>query len=141
MATGAAYLQVFKFDNPAGALTDISPSVTGVTMDTSRGAINVSVVGKNYAEYLAGISDATLTVEGIYDPASGAAGSIFAVAIHGTATQTFSYEWHPQGTASGKPKFSGESVVTSYSPGGAIDDAITFSAELQNTGTVTVGTN
>ena len=141
MAKGAAYLQIFKFDNPAGTLTDISDSITGVTLDTSRGAIDVSVVGRNYKDYLAGIADATLSVEGIYDPAASAAGSIFAIASHGTATQTFSYEWHPQGTAVGKPKFSGEAVVTAFSPGGAIDDAITFSAELQNSGTITIANN
>ena len=89
---------------------------------------------------LAGIADATISMEGIYDPASGKAGSLLFVLAHGTATQSTSYVYAPQGTASGKPKLSGECFLASASLPSGLDDAVTFSAELQNSGTVTVGT-
>ena len=141
MATGHSRDAVLKIDNPAGTLTDISTDVTGVTFAGPKGVVDVTTFGDNYRDYLAGVADATLELEGIYDPAAGKAGSILAVLAHGTATQTVSWEYHPQGTASGKPKLSGEALVTNFTAPSALDEAVTFGASLQNTGTVTVGNN
>ena len=141
MATGHSRDAVFKIDNPAGTLTDISTDVTGVVPSNPKGIADVTTFGKNYREYIAGPADLTLELEGIYDPAAGKAGSIFAVLAHGTATQTASWEYHPQGTASGKPKASGEALVTNFSYPSALDEAVLFTVSLQNTGTVTFGNN
>lgn len=140
MATGHSRDAVLKVDDPTGALVDISADITSVTFTSPKGVVDVTTFGDNYRDYLAGVSDATIEVEGIYDPAAGKAGSIFAVHAHGTATTSKSWEYYPQGTASGKTKLSGEFFLTSFSAPASLDEAVTFGASLQNTGTVTVGT-
>lgn len=142
MAQGAAKSSVFKLDNLAGTVTDITPDLTSVKLSSSKGVIDVTTMGLNYKNYLAGIADAKISLEGVYDPTGTTkAGGMLDVMQHGSASQTFSWEWHPQGTAVGKPKLAGECLLESYSPGGGLDNAVTFSAELQNTGTVAVTTN
>ena len=141
MAVGISRDAAFKIDNPAGTPVDISTDVTSVTFASPKGVVDVTTFGDNYRDYLAGVADATIELEGIYDPASGKAGSILAVLSAGSATQSASWEYHPQGTASGKPKLNGECIVTSFSVPAPLDEAVTFSASLQNTGTVTVGAN
>ena len=141
MAVGISREAAFKIDNPAGSSVDISTDITSVTFASPKGIIDVTTFGDNYRDYLAGVADATIELEGIYNPASGKAGSILAVLSAGSATQSASWEYHPQGTASGKPKLSGEAYVTSFSVPAPLDEAVTFSASLQNTGTVTVGAN
>ncbi len=59
----------------------------------------------------------------------------------GTATATSTWEYHPQGTASGKQKMSGECLLTSYSEPSSLDEAVTFSAEFQNSTAITVTNN
>lgn len=140
MATGHSRDAVLKVDDPTGTLVDITSDITSVTFSSSKGVVDVTTFGDNYRDYLAGVADVTIEIEGIYDPAAGKAGSIFAVHAHGTATTSKSYEWYPQGTASGKTKASGEFFVTSFPEQSALDEAVTFGVTLQNTGTVTVGT-
>lgn len=140
MAQGHSRDAVLKVDDPTGTLVDISSDLTNVTPSNSKGVIDVTTFGDNYRDYLAGLADLTLDIEGIYDPAAGKAGSILWVHAHGTATTSKSYEWYPQGTASGKTKVNGEFHLTSFVEPANLDEAILFTASLQNTGTVTVGT-
>ena len=138
MAVGIGRDSFFSLDNPVGTVVDLTPDLTSIEFSTDKGIIDVTTMGDNYRDYLAGIADAKLTIEGIYDPASAKAGSIIFVLAHGTATQSTSWVYAPQGTASGKPKLSGEAFITSASLPSGLDDAVTFSAEFQSTGTVTV---
>ena len=140
MAIGHSRDSVFKIDDPAGALTEISTELTSVTFANPKGVIDVSTFGDNYRDYIAGLADATIELEGIYDPVSGKAGSIFNVLAHGTATQSITYEYFPQGTASGKRKITAEAFLTSFSVPSSLDEAVTFGVSLQSSGTVTVST-
>lgn len=137
MSFGPGKDAVFKITNATGALTDVSAYLTSCTMPSiDAQTAEVSTLGDAYKEFIrTQVDPGKLSIEGIFDPFMGTL--LFNL---GTATEK-AFEYHPQGTASGKQKFSGSAFLTSFEPGGGIDDAITFSAEFQVTGAITVGTN
>ena len=64
-----------------------------------------------------------------------------AIAALQNGTQaSLSFEYGPEGTTSGRKKYSGECIITSYEVSSPVGDVVTFSLEAQNTGDVTVGT-
>jgi hypothetical protein len=56
------------------------------------------------------------------------------------ADDSLSFEYGPEGSASGRIKYTGECICTSYEPGSPVGDVVTYSAEYQITGPVTRGT-
>lgn len=140
MAQGLGRDAAFKIDDKTGTLVEITTDLTSIEFGGDKGVADVTTMGDNYKDYLGGIADATISIEGIYDPASGKGGSIVALHSAGSATSSISWEYYPQGTAAGKPKLSGECFQTSASLPSPLEDAVTFSAEYQNSGTVTITT-
>lgn len=135
MGYGAAKDAAFKVNNGYGALVEITAYLTsaqGPSVDAQTA--EVSTFGDNYKEYIrTQVDPGSISVEGIHDPLMGTL-----LWNLGTAVNT-AFEWYPQGTATGKQKWSGTCHMTSYAgPGGGIDDAVTFSAEFQITGAVTI---
>lgn len=126
---------VFKLDNGAGTLTDISAYVTTVGFAPKADTADVTTLGKTAKEFLAGLRDATISLEGVFDPAVDA---ILDAALGAGATKTF--EYGPQGSGTGAVKYTGECICTSYEVSAGVDDAGKFTAELQVSGAVTRGT-
>ena len=56
-------------------------------------------------------------------------------------TATLSYEYSPEGTASGKVKYTGEAILTNYALSSPVGDVVAYSADLQCSGAVTRGTH
>ena len=136
MAYSAGKDIVLKVTSVPGTLTDISAYLTSVTGPTIDGQIaEVSTLGDTFKEFIRTQTDpGPISMEGIHDPTVGT--MLFAM---GTAAAA-AFELYPQGSASGKQKITGSALVTSYETGGGIDDAVTFSAEMQITGVPTMGT-
>ncbi len=137
MAFGAGKDAVFKLGNVGGVLTDISQYLTDVTAPTMDAQVaEVSTLGDNWKEFIrTQIDPGSISMEGIYDPAIG-------TMLHGLATASErAWEYHPQGTATGRIKFAGSALMSSLEIPSNIDEAVTFSAELQATGAVTVSAN
>lgn len=133
---GAAKDIVLKVTSVPGTLTDISAYLTSVTGPSLDGQVaEVSTLGDTFKEFIRTQTDpGPISMEGIHDPTVGT--MLFAM---GTAAAA-AFELYPQGSASGKQKLSGSALFTSYETGGGIDDALTWSAEMQTTGTPTMGT-
>ena len=136
MAFSAGKDIVLKVTSVPGTLTDISAYLTSVTGPAMDGQIaEVSTLGDTFKEFIRTQTDpGPISMEGIHDPTVGT--MLFAM---GTAAAA-AFELYPQGSASGKQKITGSALVTSYETGGGIDDAVTFSAEMQITGVPTMGT-
>ena len=136
MAFSAGKDLVLKVTSVPGTLTDISAYLTSVTGPTIDGQIaEVSTLGDTFKEFIRTQTDpGPISMEGIHDPTVGT--MLFAM---GTAAAA-AFELYPQGSASGKQKITGSAIVTSYETGGGIDDAVTFSAEMQISGVPTMGT-
>jgi hypothetical protein len=110
-------------------------SVTGVTLSVDGQVADITTLNDDYKAYVRGQVDATLSVEGVYDdPEVG--GSILAYA-EGTAIP---WIYYPQGTAAGKRRFSGTGLVTTHDIPAAMDAAVTYSFNVQNSGTISSGT-
>lgn len=125
-----------KLDNVSGSLVDISAYVSSATFSYEGEVADVSVLGAVGHTFVRGLTNGNVSFEGPFDPFIGTL--LFNL---GTAGATQSFEVHPQGTASGKQKYSGECRLTSYEVPGGIEDAVTWSAEFQIDGAVTVANN
>ena len=136
MAYSAGKDIVLKVTSVPGTLTDISAYLTSVTGPTIDGQIaEVSTLGDTFKEFIRTQTDpGPISMEGIHDPTVGT--MLFAMG----AAEAAAFELYPQGSASGKQKITGSALVTSYETGGGIDDAVTFSAEMQISGVPTMGT-
>jgi hypothetical protein len=126
---------VFKVDNNAGSLTDISNTLTDVSFPQSVDTAETTAFGASAKTYIVGLTDGTLSVSGNFDATVDA----HLAAIVGKA-DSVSYEYGPEGSTATYVKYTGEALLTSYEKSGAIGDVVTYSAEFQVTGAVTRGT-
>lgn len=126
---------VFKVDNSGGTLTEISNVLTDVSFPQTVETAETSSFGSSAKTYVVGLSDATISASGNFDATVDAHLS----GILGQAASV-SFEYGPEGLATGDAKYTGECILTSYEKSGAVGDVVTFSAEFQVTGAVTRGT-
>ena len=127
---------VFKLDNASGSLTDISTYVNNVDFPESADVSETTTLGADNKTYIAGLKDATISIAGLWDATADA---IFGAVVGQSAT--LSYEYSPEGTASGKIKYTGEAILTSYAISSPVGEAVGYSADLQVSGAVTRGTH
>ena len=127
---------VFKIDDTADSLTDISQYVTNVTGlpgDTATG--KTTTLGKESETYIPGLHDASIKVDLIWDSALDG--------IIGNVTQqkvSRDIEYGPAGSTGGFVKHSCAVFITSYKIGSPVGDVVTASLTLQKTGDLTTGT-
>lgn len=138
MAFGAAKSAMFQIDlQPGGTvLADVSGYLTSVEVSIDGNTIDTTTLGDTWHDFIRGQNDATVKIEGIYDPYMGTL-----LYKMGTATASSSFVYSPQGTASGKLRLSGELFLTSFSEPSSLDEAVTFTADFQNTGALTTATS
>ena len=127
---------VFKLDNASGSLTDISTYVNNVDFPETADVAETSVLGASNKTYIVGLKDATISLSGLFDATVDA----ILVAVVGQ-TATLSFEYSPEGTASGKIKYTGECILTNYAMSSPVGDVVAYSADLQVSGAVTRGTH
>jgi hypothetical protein len=125
---------VFKVDNNAGSLTDISNTLTDVSFPQSVDTAETSAFGASAKSYIVGLTDSTLSISGNFDATVDA----HLAAIVGKA-DSVSFEYGPEGSTATYVKYTGEALLTSYEKSGAIGDVVTYSAEFQVTGAITRG--
>ena len=127
---------VFKLDNASGSLTDISAFVNNVDFPETADVAETSVLGASNKTYIVGLKDATISLSGLFDATADA---IFGAVVGQTAT--LSFEYSPEGTASGKIKYTGECILTNYAMSSPVGDVVAYSADLQVSDAVTRGTH
>lgn len=117
--------------------TNISSYLTSIdfprTVDTAEvTTLNTSNGSKTY---VTGLNDATISVEGVW---STTPDGIFALLLGASSGTTFWYQT-PSTSAVTSPfvQYTGSAIVTAYNPPSGVGDAVTFSADLQVSGTVT----
>lgn len=115
----------FSIDNSGGSPTDITAYLTNIDFSQSVDTAEVSTMGNTSKAYVAGLKDATISIEGKWD--STIDGILFGIL---GLTGTFAYVPYSGVT------YSGECICTSYNPPSDIGDAVSFSAEFQITGNV-----
>ena len=127
---------VFKLDNSSGSLTDISSYVNSVDFPETADVAETTVLGDDNKTYIVGLKDATLSLAGLWDSTiDGILGAVVGQAA------TLSFEYSPEGTASGKVKYTGECILTSYAQSSPVGDVVGYSADFQVSGAVTRATH
>lgn len=117
--------------------TDISSytdQVGGVANSTDM--LETTTFGAGSKTYIGGLRNGdTISISGKYDSALHTAIS----ALLGSAS-TSAWVYGPAGTTVGNVKFSGNCLVTSYEVQASVANVLTWTASLQISGAVTVGT-
>lgn len=115
--------------------TNFSTLVKSVSFSEPADTAETSTLGTTAKTYVAGLKDATVSFEGIYDGAAAPTidsvlnvllGAEFAWVIIG-----------PQGPTSTYPQYRGKGIITSYEVSAPVDDVVSFTAELQVSGGLT----
>lgn len=127
----------FSIDNAAGTLTDIGTYCDSVSgLPGAKEFADVTAFGADGHSFIPGLENATFSVSGSFDDAT----LVTTVDAIRAKTATSTFEYGPAGSATGKPKYSGECWMTTFTIEGAVADKITWSAEFQVDGVVTLGT-
>ena len=127
---------VIKMDNASGSLTDVSAYVNNVDFPITSDIAETTVMGNDNKTYIVGLKDATLSLTGLWDATMDA---ILGVIV-GQAS-TVSFELSPEGTSSGKVKYTGEAICIEYGQNPPVGDVVSYTANFQVTGAVTRGTH
>jgi hypothetical protein len=129
----------FQIDDTGSVPRDLSAYITEVRgLPGARGLNEVTALGDSGAKYIAGLEDAAITLNGMFDntATSGPDAVLGPLRTHSSAVD---FEYGPQGTSAGNVKYSGTCWVTSYSLRSRVGDLVGWSAALQVNGTVTRG--
>jgi hypothetical protein len=110
--------------------TDITAYLTKEDIKRMCATADTTTQGKSSKTFIAGLKDSSITLAGPLDPTSN---TIFIAAL-GVST---SWEFAPQGTASGKVKITGTAFCTDYSTSSDVGSVVTVSVQLQGTGDIT----
>lgn len=121
---------VFKV-NDGSTLRDISNVVNSASLSRSAETAEVTTIGGSSSKaYIAGLKDATVSVEGMADvTTSGYLDGILGVSV--------AFEFYPGGTGTGAVKYTGNAILTSLETAAEVGGAVTVSGEMQVTGDVT----
>lgn len=112
-------------------------------MDTAE----TSTFGTGTKTFVQGLRSGTLSISGSFSSstvaptATGTAKSIDQIlsGLIGAANDV-AFVYGPEGNATGKIKYSGQAILTSYQVNGSLGDIVAFSAEFQVSGDTTRGT-
>jgi hypothetical protein len=127
-----------RVDNAAGSLQDLSPYTKSVSMPTNLDTQDASVLGNTFKTYVVGLSDATVSLEGSFDPVVDAQmDALRAAGGSLTGGGTISIQYDPQGSTTGLPRYSTEAFLTSYETSAGVDGIASWSAEFQCSAAVT----
>lgn len=127
-------LTAFYLGEDGQALVDLTPALTSLSWQQRTPPYDVTPIGFTHRAYLAGITEATLVLEGLWSPTVGAALQHFA------ECERLTFVYGPAGTATGRPRYTGHAVVARYRVMTAPTGLLTFLLELQVTETVTLDT-
>ena len=124
----------FQLDDTSGTIRDISNTVTSVDLPETLDTAETTAFGSSAKSYIVGLTDATISVSGIWDA------TVDGYIAGGAEPASRSFVFGPAGSTVSNVKYSGEAIVTSFSISNPVGDVVTYSLDLQVTGAITRGT-
>lgn len=107
---------------------DLSPYLTGVQTSGTNDVAEVTALSNEAKAYIAGLSDATMTLDGLLDPGDGRSEQRFLAALGGTVQATH----FPAGTAIAARGIGLEGIGTSDEIGTDTESAAKIMGEIQS---------
>jgi predicted secreted protein len=122
---------VFKLAKAGNTLTDVSRYTSSTTIDRSREATQATTYQPpgDAQEYIVGLRDGTFSANGTFDGSAGNIDDILSSIYDSDDLADF--EAGPEGSASGKVKYTGQAILTTYTVETPVDGLVTWSAEFQ----------
>jgi len=130
----------FMMDNSAGTLTNISDVLNEVSLPREIETAETTVFGDQDKTYIIGLSDATISLSGMFDATVNTQFQNVITSLKSGSITSVTFRYGPSGSGTGAPLLTGEALVTSYEISSPVGDLVTFSADLQCTGSVTAST-
>lgn len=115
-----------------GSLRDISQYVTTTGLAREIDKAETSTLGSTVKSYIQGLTDATIPIEGLYDPT---VDGYFAALVGIPGAGGTAFEFYPAGTAG--IKYSGSVIMSKYEIKSGVEGANEISGEFQVTGAIT----
>lgn len=125
-----------------GTERDISTYLTSIDLSTPIDSVETTGFQQQDKTFLAGLRNNTLRVQGHWSKDANMVDVVFSgLAGQGAAgTNVTTFIYGPGGSASGDVKYSGTCLLTNYSRSSPIGGVVTFSADVQVSGSMTRGT-
>ena len=123
----------FALDDTGGSSRNLSNTLTDVSFPQTIDTAETTAFGSSNKSYIVGLKDTTISVSGIWDATVDGY-------ISGTEPASRSFIYGPAGSTGGNVKYTGEAIMTNYAVNNPVGDVVTFSMDLQVTGSVTRGT-
>lgn len=131
---------VFKLDDSGGTLRTLTTYVTDVSgLPGGRELGDTTAMGATGKSFIPGLQDITFSISGHFDSTATTGPHTVLNGLR-TATATASFEYGPEGGASGKVKILGECWLKEYAADAAVGDVVDFKATFQVDGAVTTST-
>jgi hypothetical protein len=132
---------VIKIDDSTGTLYDLSPIIDQADNPRNIGTAETTHFGSSAKEFIVGLTDSTISVQGKFDAAIDLKINQAIDALVAGTIASLSFEYSPAGTGSGQVKYTGEFIPTSYSVSSPVANAVTIKLDGQVTGARTRGTH
>lgn len=129
----------FQLDNAAGTLVDLSQYLDNVGFPSEVDAAETTAFGNNDKTYIVGLGDQKISLTGKWDSTLDTHMTAAIAAQKAGTLASASWVFGPAGSTTGKPKYSGEAIITSFELDDKVSDVITWKSDLQTTGTTTRG--
>lgn len=129
----------FQLDDSAGTIRAVKGYLNTVTgLPGGRGLSETTAFGDAGTKNIPGLANGTFSVAGHFDSTASVG---IATVLNGlrTATSTASFIYGPEGSATGKVKYSGECWLTELTADASVSDRVPIAATFQVDGVVTVG--
>jgi hypothetical protein len=133
MATNKGSSGVVKIAASGGSVAAVG-EVRSYSIDESADTIEDTSMGDTVKTYLSSLSDATLTIDALWDDSD-------AQQLALDTKADIDWEIHPTGTGTGEKYYEGSGVVTSKTISASYDGLVEASFSVQVSGAITESTN
>lgn len=131
-----AYINISDSGATARNLSAFCDSVSG--LPGARDLSEVTAFGDGGTKNIPGLANISFTIAGHFEPTATTGPHAVLNGLR-TSTVATAFVYAPQGNTTGNVQMSGVCWLSSYEVSAAVADKISFSAEFQVDGTVTVG--
>lgn len=112
---------------------DISTYLDTVTFTQSGDVLDITTFGNTGHVKRGGLTDGSIAIGGVYDTTTSGPNDVLKPLLN----TVVAFDWRPEGTGAGKPKRTGNVLVSEYVDSSPVADIVRWTATLEISGAVT----